>query len=101
MHVQIQDTNMQIRERIAERVGPQRFKVWFKNSTRLTCTEGFVEVGVPNVFIGGWIENHFTDTIAEAARDALSFLSASRSRTSISAPAAATPSPDSSRFTLR
>ena len=39
--------------------------------------------------------------VVEAAREAFSFLSASLSSTSISVPAAATPAPDSSRFTLR
>jgi len=60
-----------ILDRIAELVGPQRFKVWFKNSTRFDCGEGFVKVGVPNVFIGGWIEKNFADVIAQAARDVL------------------------------
>jgi len=61
----------QIRDRIAEIVGPQKFKVWFKNSTRVSCGEGFVKVGVPNVFIGGWIENHFADAIGQAAREVM------------------------------
>jgi len=57
--------------RIAELIGPQRFKVWFKNSTCIEVGEGFVKVGVPNVFIGNWIEKNFTDVIAQAARDVL------------------------------
>lgn len=60
-----------IRNRIAALVGPQKFKVWFKNSTQLDCADGFVKVGVPNLFIGNWIENHFSDAIAQAAREAL------------------------------
>lgn len=60
-----------IRNRIAERVGPQRYKVWFKNSTKLTCADGFLKIGVPNLFIGGWIEDHFADAIGDAARDVL------------------------------
>lgn len=60
-----------ILDRIAELVGPQRFKVWFKNSTRFECGEGFVKVGVPNIFIGGWIEKNFAEIIAQAARDVL------------------------------
>ncbi len=60
------DTVVRIRGVIAQKVGPQRFNLWFKNSTRLALTDGYLEVGVPNPFIGGWIENHFTDQIAEA-----------------------------------
>ena len=59
----------QIKTRIEELVGAQRYKVWFKNSTQLACADGFMKVGVPNLFIGGWIEDHFNDVIAQAARD--------------------------------
>ena len=61
------DAVCQLETLIAERVGPQRFKVWFKNATRFTVADGFVKVAVPNQFIGGWIESHFCDTIREAA----------------------------------
>ena len=54
---------------IAEKVGPQRFKLWFKNATRLTLADGVVRVDVPNVFVGEWIERHFTETIQESARE--------------------------------
>jgi chromosomal replication initiator protein len=63
------NTIVEIRGRIAQKLGSQRFNLWFKNSTRLELTDGYLEVGVPNPFIGGWIENHFTDQIAEAARE--------------------------------
>lgn len=63
------DTVGQIQSRIAEKVGPQRYKVWFKNSTQLTLADGFLKVGVPNLFVGGWIENHYADVIGEAARE--------------------------------
>lgn len=63
------DTVSQIQSRIAEMVGPQRYKIWFKNSTELSLMDGFLKVGVPNVFVGTWIENHFADTITEAARE--------------------------------
>jgi len=54
---------------IAEKVGPQRFKVWFKNATQFHLTDGYVKVGVPNMFIGGWIENHFSEVITNAAKE--------------------------------
>jgi len=58
-----------IKERIAHELGPQRYKVWFKNATQFTLTEGFLKVSVPNHFIGGWIERHFSDVILRAARE--------------------------------
>ncbi len=63
------DPVRQLEELIAERVGPQRYKVWFKNATRFSFADGFVEVAVPNQFIGGWIENHFSNTIRRAAQE--------------------------------
>ena len=57
---------------IAHKVGQQRYKIWFKNSTRLMVEDNYIKVGVPNLFIGGWIENHFAQqvnaAVAEVAR---------------------------------
>lgn len=58
-----------LESRIAEKVGPQRYKVWFKNATRFTLADGFLKVDVPNHFVGGWIENHFSDSLHEAAEE--------------------------------
>ncbi len=63
------DFARQLEERIAEKVGPQRYKIWFRNATQFHMTDGYLKVGVPNMFIGAWIENHFADTIAEAAKE--------------------------------
>ncbi|MEE8170943.1 MAG: chromosomal replication initiator protein DnaA, partial [Phycisphaerae bacterium] len=52
-------------------LGPRRFKVWFKNATQFHVAEGFLRIGVPNHFIGGWIERHFADSLHKAARDVL------------------------------
>ncbi len=61
------DSITQLESSIADKVGPQRYKVWFKNATTFTFAEGFLKVGVPNLFIGNWIESHFSDTIADSA----------------------------------
>ena len=58
-----------INDAIARKVGQQRYKIWFKNSTRLLLEDNYVKVGVPNLFIGGWIENHFADQIAAAVTE--------------------------------
>ncbi|MBN2130517.1 MAG: hypothetical protein JW741_13535, partial [Sedimentisphaerales bacterium] len=60
-----------ISEAIARKVGAQRYRIWFKNSTRLTLEEDYVKVGVPNLFIGGWIETHFADAIHGAVAEVL------------------------------
>jgi chromosomal replication initiator protein len=58
-----------INDAIASRVGPQRYRIWFKNTTRLTVEDHYLKVGVPNLFVGSWIENHFSGQISEAVRE--------------------------------
>ncbi len=57
-----------INESLAEQVGQQKFRIWFKNSTKLTLAGGYLKVGVPNLFIASWIENHFLSEINQAVR---------------------------------
>jgi chromosomal replication initiator protein len=58
-----------IQARLEQELGPQRFKIWFKNSTQIIIADAHVKVSVPNAFIRGWIERHFADIIAQIARD--------------------------------
>lgn len=58
-----------ISENIAKNLGQQRYKIWFKNSTRLILQGDYLKVGVPNLFIGSWIENHFSSHINQAVQD--------------------------------
>jgi chromosomal replication initiator protein len=64
----ITDDITAINEVIAEKIGQQKFRIWFKNSTRMSLADGYLKVGVPNLFIGSWIENHFAGEINEAVR---------------------------------
>jgi len=57
-----------INEALAEKIGPQKFRIWFKNSTRLILNDNYLKVGVPNLFIASWIENHFSNEISQAVR---------------------------------
>ena len=52
---------------IAQRVGQQRFHVWFNNSTRMDLRQDGLEIAVPNDFISEWIGKNFTRPIQEAA----------------------------------
>ncbi len=56
---------------IAQRVGQQRFHVWFNNSTRLNLKQEGLEIAVPNDFISEWIGTHFARPIQEAAHEVL------------------------------
>ena len=57
-----------INEALAEKVGPQKYRIWFRNSTKLALTDGYLKIGVPNLFIASWIENHFLTQISDAVR---------------------------------
>lgn len=69
MYLPRTDTISQIQEGIARRLGPQRYKTWFKNSTQITIVDRHLKVSVANAFICGWIERHFADTVAAVARE--------------------------------
>lgn len=56
---------------IAQRVGQQRFNVWFHNSTRLDLKQDGLEIAVPNDFISEWIGTHYVRSIQEAAHEVL------------------------------
>jgi len=58
-----------INEAVAAKVGPQKFRIWFKNSTKLALSDGYLKVGVPNLFIASWLENHFLNEISQAVRE--------------------------------
>ncbi len=68
MQSTIMDGTSAVNEALAERVGPQKFSIWFKNSTKLTLTDRYLKIGVPNLFIASWIENHFSNEISQAVR---------------------------------
>ena len=53
---------------LAEKIGAQKYRIWFKNSAKLSIVDGYVKIGVPNLFTASWIENHFSDQIVEAVR---------------------------------
>jgi chromosomal replication initiator protein len=65
------DASKRISRKVEQKIGPQQYKVWFKNSTQLIYADGFIKVGVPNLFVGGWLEDHFTDEISQAAKEVL------------------------------
>ena len=62
----ITDEISAINQVLADKIGQQKFRIWFKNSTRFTLSDDYLKVGVPNPFVGSWIENHFLVDITAA-----------------------------------
>jgi chromosomal replication initiator protein len=57
-----------INDAISAKIGQQKFRIWFKNSTRLTLADGLLKVGVANQFMATWLQSHFNAEITEAAK---------------------------------
>ena len=58
-------------EAIQQRVGHQRYQVWFHNSTRFEVKNDAIEISVPNDFISEWIGTHYKRSIMEAAHEVM------------------------------
>jgi chromosomal replication initiator protein len=57
---------------IAQRVGPQRYRVWFNpDSARFDLKQDGLEIAVANDFISEWIGTHYSRPIQEAAHEVL------------------------------
>ncbi len=54
---------------LARRLGAQKYRIWFRNSTQLSFVDGYVKVGVPNLFIASWIENHFSTELVDSVKE--------------------------------
>lgn len=65
------DAAGQIMQCIAQRVGAQKYSIWFRHGTRIEVDEQAVRMLVPNAFIGNWIENHFQADIAASVQQCL------------------------------
>ena len=58
-----------LRWAIAERIGQERFELWFGLGTQLVPQQGRVFVEVPNQFTLDWLRNHFRADIESAVSE--------------------------------
>jgi chromosomal replication initiator protein len=65
-------TVTQLEARIADKIGPKRFAIWFKNSTRFNFADPYLTITTPNHYVGDFVERTFADVIREAAREVTS-----------------------------
>lgn len=59
-----------IAETLAQRIGPQKYKIWFQSCARFTLADEHLKIGVPNPFMANWLEGHFLRDIKAAADSA-------------------------------
>ncbi len=60
-----------LRARLADRVGKDRYEVWFGRSTHLAIRGGTLTVGVPSRFYQDWLRTHFRRDLEQSCLDAL------------------------------
>ncbi len=58
-----------VKKQIESRLGSQKYKVWFENSTSFELCGNSLKIEVPNLFTANWIESRFSDEIAEALKE--------------------------------
>lgn len=58
-----------IRERVEQRIGVNRYRTWFGESTEFTLRGGRLDVAVTNAFAGSWIAGNFMRELADVARE--------------------------------
>ena len=56
---------------LAERVGQERFDLWFGANTRLALVDGSLEVSVPSQFYQDWLRSHFRLHLEASCLEAL------------------------------
>ena len=60
-----------LRARLADRVGKDRYEVWFGRSTHLAIRGGTLTVGVPSRFYQDWLRTHFRRDLEQSCLDTL------------------------------
>ncbi len=55
-------------EALAETIGTLEYRIRFKRPTTLTFADARLKLGASNLFIAGWIKDHFLNEISLAVR---------------------------------
>jgi chromosomal replication initiator protein len=58
-----------ISKAIEEKIGSRKYQIWFQNSARISLSDGYLKIVVPNSFVAKWIENHFLVEINKAVQE--------------------------------
>jgi chromosomal replication initiator protein len=60
-----------ITESLAERIGREKYRIWFQDCTRFALADEQLRIGVPNPFLATWLAGHFLKEIKAAAQSVL------------------------------
>ena len=57
-----------ITEALSQRIGSQKYRIWFQSCARFALADGTLRIGVANPFLATWLEGHFLKDIQAAAQ---------------------------------
>jgi chromosomal replication initiator protein len=60
-----------LRRALADRIGAERYDLWFAATTRFDLAQDRLTVAVPNTFIQDWLRTHFRNPLEATARELL------------------------------
>jgi len=60
-----------ITEALSQRIGSQKYRIWFQNCARFALVDGTLRIGVANPFLVTWLEGHFLKEIRAAAQSVM------------------------------
>ena len=69
-------------EKLKQKIGSQRFELWFKHTELIRISRDVVEVGAPNLFVAEWLQTHFSPLVADILKGDLGAEPAVRFKTS-------------------
>ena len=71
IHTVVQETWLRVRDRLREEIGTKLFDMWFGRCSVLSLRRGTLTLGVPNLFIREWIEEHYSSALAQLVSEEL------------------------------
>ena len=69
MDAAVAESVCRIRERVADRIGQNRFRTWFGEATQFELADDRLDVMVENAFAGRWIATNYMSDLIEVARE--------------------------------
>lgn len=65
----VMDTWVRVKERLRSEIGERFFDMWFERSRVLSLKRGVLAIGVPNLFIREWVEEHYGAVLNQISSD--------------------------------
>ena len=65
----VKETWVRIKERLRDEIGDRFFEMWFERSRVLALKRGVLAIGVPNLFIREWVEEHYGAVLNQISSD--------------------------------